>query len=128
MWNLEEVVLIAVVARGAGWHGKLHVETLIQNTDESAKQQDDFRQLLNKYSNVLSKGDHDLVCATAVKHRINTGYNAAAGRDRQTIQWSQNQSIAIWAGIAYCYRAEERRKSVILCELAPAQRMEWVSE
>ena len=74
--NMEEVVSVAAeeecVESSIDYS---HVASLIQNTDESlsAEQQDDFRQFLVKYSNVFSKGDHDLGCATAVKHHIDTG-------------------------------------------------------
>ena len=48
---------------------------MIDGVDESlsSEHKTNFRQLILKHSDVFSKGDHDLSCATAVKHRIDTG-------------------------------------------------------
>ena len=62
-----------------------------------------FRQLILKHSDVFSKGDHDLGCATALKHRIDTGRRQALRRqpphyvaeiDRQLDQWQSQGKIS----------------------------------
>jgi transposase InsO family protein len=44
------------------------VDVTVSDEDKSA-----FNSLLEKYRSIFSKGDHDLGCASAVKHRIDTG-------------------------------------------------------
>lgn len=76
--NLEEVSPIVATEDGAENDGDYsHISSLTDGIDEalSAGQKADFKQLLIKYHTVFSKGDHDLGCATAVKHRIDTGNN-----------------------------------------------------
>jgi transposase InsO family protein len=54
-----------------------HLNTVFDSLDPTISQDDktSFMQLLTKYQSVFSKGEHDLGCATAVKHRINTEDN-----------------------------------------------------
>jgi len=73
--NLEEAVPIGAKEDGAEKDEDYsHIDSVISGTDESlsTKQRGAFKKLLIKYSNVFLKGDHDLGCATAVKHRIDT--------------------------------------------------------
>jgi len=74
--HLEEVVPIESKPDGSGKGGDCHhISNLIEGIDEAVppEQKANFKQLLIKYQTVFSKGDHDLGCATAVKHRIDTG-------------------------------------------------------
>ena len=52
-----------------------NIESVIDGVDESlsSEHRTDFRQLILKHGDVFSKGYRDLGCATAVKHRIDTG-------------------------------------------------------
>ena len=74
--HLEEVVPIESKQDGSGNGGDCHhISNLIEGINEAvpAEQKANFEQLLIKYQTVFFKGDHDLGCATEVKHRINTG-------------------------------------------------------
>ena len=55
-----------------------HLDCLRNGVDASVPDETKaaFGELLAKYASVFSRGDHDLGCATAVKHRIVTGERA----------------------------------------------------
>jgi len=108
--NLEEVVHIDAKEDNGEQDGDYsHIDSLISGTDESlpTEQRGALEQLLIKYSNVFSKGDHDLGCATAVKHRIDTGSSRpirqslrrqpphyVAEIDRQLEEWQSEGKIS----------------------------------
>ena len=74
--QLEEVVPVAAEQHGAGNDGDYsHVYSVIDGIDTAVytEQRAELEQLLKKHHDVFSKGDHDLGCATAVKHHIDTG-------------------------------------------------------
>ena len=74
--NLEEVVpVVGEPSDEDNTDSSSHIESVIDGVDESlsSEHRTDFRQLILKHSDVFLKGDHDLGCATAVKHCIDTG-------------------------------------------------------
>lgn len=86
-----------------------HIMELINKTDESlsSDDKDNFRELLQKHSCLFSRGEEDWGCATAVKHRIDTGDSRpirqqvrrqpphyVAEIDRQLEEWLSQEKIS----------------------------------
>jgi hypothetical protein len=59
-----------------------HLNALFDAIDPTVTEDEKavFVQLVTKYQSIFSKGDHDLECTTAVKHRIDTGIVYLLGR------------------------------------------------
>ena len=108
--RLEEVIPVAAqcdsVEATADYS---HIMELINKTDESlpSDDKDNFRELLQKHSCLISRGEEDLGCATAVKHRIDTGDSRpirqqlrrqpphyVAEIDRQLEEWLSQEKIS----------------------------------
>jgi len=108
--NLEEVVpIVGKPSDEDNADSFSHIGSVIDGVDEflSSEHRTDFRQLILKHSDVFSKGDHDLGCATAVKHRIDTSTSQpvrqalrrqpphyVAEFDRQLDEWQSQGKIS----------------------------------
>jgi len=108
--TLEAVVEVDVPAEQmVGDSDMAHIECLLEGIDHSVPvdAKAAFEQLLSKYPNIFSKGEHDLGCATAVKHRIDSGTNRPVRQalrrqsphysdaiDRQLNEWLEQGKIS----------------------------------
>ena len=75
--HVEAPVAPSTSSPGTGVNDTRHLDSLLQGVDESVS--NDIRRalkrLLERHSSVFSRSEYDLGCATAVKHRIDTGAN-----------------------------------------------------